>query len=230
MLNPSPQPIKADANKLNNHFNSTAQRTLECSPVDIENLFKLVEDLPQQENCFVLVPVSYKEILEELKSLRSDCSTGPDQIPAKFIRPVAEHLASPICHIINSCIAKSTFPLQWKTARISPIPKINDPSSNDDYRLVSILPVLSKVFERVVMKQIVSFIDREQLLYERVCGYRKGHSTVTALLGLKDMIMQAMSKGEVTLMVRADFSKAFDTIDYKTDTQDECTSILQLFS
>ena len=66
------------------------------------------------------------------------------------------------------------------------------------------------------MKQIVSFIDKEQLLYERVCGYRKGHSTVTALLGMKDMIMQAMGKGEVTLMVLADFSKAFDTIDYKT--------------
>ena len=86
----------------------------------------------------------------------------------------------------------------------------------NDYRPVSILPVMSKIFERVVMKQIVSFIDKEQLLYERVCGYRKGHSTVTALLGIKDMIMQAMGKGEITLMVLADFSKAFDTIDYKT--------------
>ena len=66
------------------------------------------------------------------------------------------------------------------------------------------------------MKQIVSFIDREKHLFERACGYRKGHSTVTALLGMKDMIMQAMSKGDVTLMVLADFSRAFDTIDYKT--------------
>ena len=66
------------------------------------------------------------------------------------------------------------------------------------------------------MKQIVSFIDREQLLFERVCGYRKGPSTVTAILGMKDMIMQAMSKGDVTLMVLADFSRAFDTIDNKT--------------
>ena len=66
------------------------------------------------------------------------------------------------------------------------------------------------------MKQNMGFIDKEQLLYEKVCGHRKGHSTVTALLGMKDMIMQAMGKGEVTLMVLADFSKAFDTIDYKT--------------
>ena len=88
--------------------------------------------------------------------------------------------------------------------------RVNDPRNIDDYRPVSILPVLSKVFERVFMKQIVSFIDREQLLYERVCWYRKGHSTVTALLGMNGMIMQAMSKREVTLMVLADFSKAFE--------------------
>ena len=70
------------------------------------------------------------------------------------------------------------------------------------------------------MKRIVSFIDREQLVFER-----RDHSTVTAILGMKDMIMQAMSKhaskmqaskGDVTLMVLADFSRAFDNIICKT--------------
>ena len=56
----------------------------------------------------------------------------------------------------------------------------------------------------------------EKDLNEKVCEYRKGHSTVTTLLGIKDMIVQAMGRGEITLMVLADFSKAFDTIDYKT--------------
>ena len=59
-------------------------------------------------------------------------------------------------------------------------------------------------------------IDKEQLLCERVCGYRKGHSTVTTLLGIKDMIRQAMTRSEVTLMILAHLSKVFDTIDYKT--------------
>ena len=66
------------------------------------------------------------------------------------------------------------------------------------------------------MKQTGNFIDKEQLLYESVCGYRKGHFTVTALLGIKDMITQAIGKNEFTLMVFTDFSKTFDTIDYKT--------------
>lgn len=118
-------------------INSTTQTTLECSPANIENLFELVDDLPRQDNSFVLGPVSYNEILTKLKSLRSDYSTGPDQIPTKLIKPVAEYLASPICHIMKSCIAKSTFPSQWKIARISSIPKTKDSKSMNDYMPVS---------------------------------------------------------------------------------------------
>ena len=73
-----------------------------------------------------------------------------------------------------------------------------------------------KIFERLVLNQIVAFIEKEQILNEKVCGFRKGHSTVTAFLGIRDMIVQAMGRGEITFMVLADFSKAFDTIDYKT--------------
>lgn len=216
VLSPSPRLIKANVNDLNKHFNSTAERILECSPSNMEDLFKTVEGLQCQDNSFTLALVTYNEVLNAIKSLRNDCSTGPDQIPTKFIKPIAEFLASPLCHIINTCIQTSAFPTKWKTARISPIPKVDDQRANDDYRPVSILPVLSKIFERLVMNQIVDFIEKEQILNEKVCGYRKGHSTVTALLGIKDMIVQAMGRGEITLMVLADFSKAFDTIDYKT--------------
>ena len=76
-----------------------------------------------------------------------------------------------MCHIINSCIAKSTFPPQWKTTRT--IPKINNPKSSDNYRPVSILPVLSKIIERVDMKQIISFIDKEQLCMKYYVGTEK---------------------------------------------------------
>ena len=157
---------------------------------------------------------TYNEVLNAIKSLRNDCSTGPFQIPTKFIKPIDEFLASPLCHIINTCSHMSAFQTKLKTARISPIPKVDDPRANDDYRPVSILPVLLKIFERLVMNQIVDFIQKDKILNEKVCGYRKGHSTVTALLGIKDMIVQALGRDEITLTVLADFSKAFDTIDY----------------
>ena len=83
-------------------------------------------------------------------------------------------------------------------------------------RPISILPVLSKVFERLVHQQVLPFIDSHNLLKDNISGFRKGHSTTSVLLRIKDDIIKAMKRGEITLMVLDDFSKAFDTIKYKT--------------
>ena len=132
-----------------------------------------------------------------------------------FIKLVAEHLASLLTHILNTCILKQTFPSSWKLARISPIPNVNDPKCNDDYRPISILPVLSKIYE-LIFSQITDFLSNEVILHQDIIAYRKGHSTTTALLAMQDDIRNAMKRGEITLAVIADFSKAFDTVAYKT--------------
>ena len=81
--------------------------------------------------------------------------------------------------------------------------------------LISILPVLSKVFEKLVAGQMSEFAEMAALLPDRISGFRKGHSTTSVLLGIRDDIRHAMKKGEITLIVLADFSKAFDTICFK---------------
>ena len=86
-------------------------------------------------------------------------------------------------------------------------------SGYDDYRPIAILPVLSKVFENLVLQQMQEFIYNHRLLHDTQSGFRKGHSTTTALLKFKDDISKAMKKGEITLAVFADFSKAFNTVD-----------------
>ena len=103
----------------------------------------------------------------------------------------------------------------WKTARVSPIPKVDNPLSEKDYRPVSILPSLSKIFERLVFNQILVFIEKPALLASSISGYRRGHSTTTVLMGIRDDIIRATKKGEVTLMVCSDYSKAFHTAQFK---------------
>ena len=152
--------------------------------------------------------------MNEIKHLRSGCSTGPDNIPCKFIKFVANHLASP--DIINNCIAKQIFPSLWKTARISPIPKVDDPRENDDYRPISILCVLSKVYERLALHQMADFLGNNAIFNPNNSAYRRGHSTTTTMLAIRDDILRAMKRGEVTVAVLADFSKAFDTVAYQT--------------
>ena len=106
----------------------------------------------------------------------------------------------------------STFPHQWKTARVVPISKDNYPSDTTDYRPISILPALSKIAERLILKQLLSHIEEQLLLKSTVTGYRKGNSTGITLLKFKDDIKKAMKSGEVTLATLVYFSKAFDTI------------------
>ena len=106
--------------------------------------------------------VTPNQLVKEMRNLRSDCSTGVDQIPVRFIKLVATDLASPLTHIINACIDSSMVPSLWKIARISPIPKVDRPVM-ENYRPVSILPTLSKVFERIMLKQLIKFIEEVSL-------------------------------------------------------------------
>ena len=161
-----------------------------------------------------LSPVTSENVLQVIKNLRSDCSTGLDQIPTCFIKMVAECLAVPLTSIINNCIAKAYFPKQWKIARVSPVPTIDSPVPKDQLRPISVLPVLSKVFKKLVAIQMTNYVDHAHLLYDCISAFRKGHSTTTALMGVRGNIGYAMKTKEVTLMVLADFSKAFDTISF----------------
>ena len=101
-------------------------------------------------------------------------------------------------------------------ARVSPIPKVVNSTSMNELWPILILLILSKVSEKAVGIQMMSFAERASLFHEGLSSFRKGHSTTTALLGMRDDIRKAMDKGEVTLMVMADFSKAFDTICFRT--------------
>ena len=85
-----------------------------------------------------------------------------------------------------------------------------------EYRPISILPILSKVFKRVILQQLSDHIESKSIYLKHQSGFRKSHSTLTVLLKLKDDIKRAMNRSEVTLAIFADFSKAFDTVDYKT--------------
>ena len=130
VLNPNPKPIRVNPNELNTFFTTTAERTLGKAAVDkTSDLLTLVNSLPDhRDTCtFKLREITQAEVLREIKQIRMDCSTGPDQLPVKFLKPVAEFLAAPLTHIINSCIRSSYFPEAWKIARISPIPKIEQP-------------------------------------------------------------------------------------------------------
>ena len=128
---------------------------------------------------------------------------------------VADYLGSPLTDVINTCIKNLHFPSAWKLARICAIPKGNQIKSEKDLRPISILPVLSKVYERLIFRQLSDFIDKNNVLNSKISVYRKGQSTTTVLQAIRDDIVKAMKRSEVTMMILADFSKALDTIFFR---------------
>ena len=220
IIKPNPKPVRLNMNKLNKHFASTTKRTTGITETySRDDLFSFVDTLETEsieEEPFTRHLVTHIEVLNEILKFRSDTSTGPDLIPVKFIKPVAKYITSPLTHIINSFIKTNSFSDVWKLARISPIPKTDNPVNEHDMRPISILPALSTVYERLVHHQVIEYINSRDLLKDNISGFRKGHSTTTALLGIRDDIIRVMKRGEITLMIMADFSKAFDTIKYKT--------------
>ena len=122
-----------------------------------------------------------------------------------FIKPVVEFFVSSLTFVINNYIAANNFPNAWKTARSSPIPKITQPVELKDYRPVSILPVLSKVYEKLVLLQLAVFIERESVYHQYQSGYRNNHSTATLLVKLHDDIKKAMKSSEVTIVIFTDY-------------------------
>ena len=132
-----------------------------------------------------------------------------------MLNPVDDFLASPLTNVINTAIEKHEFPTAWKTARICAIPKRNQVTSEQDLRPISILPTLSKVYDRLIFRQMTIFIEEEMLMESNISAYRKGQSTIHVLQAIRDDIIKAMQRGEVTMMILADFSKALDTIKFQ---------------
>ena len=118
--------------------------------------------------------------------------------------------------IINNYIVRSTFPGIWKIARISPVPKILNPAQLKDYGIISILQILSKICKKLVLQQMTEFIEKRLIYSNHQSGYSKNHSTATLLMKLYDDIKTSMNKSEITIDIFADYSKAFDTIDFYT--------------
>ncbi|XP_028172352.1 uncharacterized protein LOC114361498 [Ostrinia furnacalis] len=118
-----------------------------------------------------------------------------------------------IATIINCSLQQGVFPDDWKVAAVTPLPKTNRPASLQDLRPVSILPCLSKVLEKIVCKQLTTYLERHNILPELQSGFRGGHSTAAALADVVDNLLAAQDRGMVSALLLLDFSRAFDSIN-----------------
>ena len=154
------------------------------------------------------------ELVEIINSFSNGVAVGYDNLDAFVIKQVIDLIVKPFTHIVNLSISSGIFPDLLKIARVVPIFKSGDRKLISNYRPVSILPIFSKVLERVIYNRLMSYVDKLHILSENQFGFRRNHSTYLALLQLYNKISSAIDQNEFTIWVFLDLSKAFDTVDH----------------
>ncbi|KAK6165112.1 hypothetical protein SNE40_023671 [Patella caerulea] len=142
-------------------------------------------------------------------------ATGIDSIGPKILRMSTDYIFESLTYIINLCISKDIFPEQLKFAKLIPIHKKEDKDLPNNYRPISVLPTISKIFEKHISSQITEYFEKNKLFYEFQSGFRKNHSCSTALLRITDIWLREIDSSNMTGVVYLDLSKAFDLIDHR---------------
>ena len=166
------------------------------------------------EDMFSLANATVGQVSNILHSMSSSRATGLDEIPAKYLKDGSSVISKLLTHIINLSITTGSIPDDLKMARIVPLYKKNSQTNVGNYRPISVLSVLSKVFEKVVFMQLSDYLSENRLLYEFQSGFRSSYSTDKCLIHLTDYIKLENDKGNFTGMVLLDLQKAFDTVDH----------------
>ena len=160
-----------------------------------------------------LKPATDDELSKIIRSLNIS-SPGYDAIHSKIIKSTFNCYLPALTHLVNQSLTEGTFPNELKIAKIIPLFKSGDHSSISNYRPISVLPFISKIYEKIIYNRILNFLSQHKILYDYQFGFRNGLNTTLALVTLIDKLKTASSDGLYTIGVFLDYSKAFDTVNH----------------
>ena len=154
-----------------------------------------------------------EKISNTLKSLKNG-ATGYDEINASLLKHISSVIIEPLKYLSKFSLSEGVFPTELKLANVIPLYKSGDAFVFNNYRPVSLLCVISKVFERIMYNRLIDFLETYAILNNSQFGFRKMHSTYMALMTLMNRLVTSFENNEYVLGLYLDFSKAFDTVDH----------------
>jgi len=183
---------------------------------------ELASNLPQsKDTCNVMEQgenwsfkkITELELVKVIGSMKSKNSCGPDLLSNRMIKAEKYRFAKILKPLINDSIEQGVFPECLKSAIVIPIYKKGNTKDMNNYRPISLLSVLSKVFEKVINKQLTDIVENG-FIDDNQFGFRKAHSTEDALLKFADTVQKELSNKKHVVSVFVDVSKAFDSCDH----------------
>ena len=166
------------------------------------------------EQSLLLYKIDINEIKNAISNLKNSNSSSHDEITSKFVKISTPILIPALEKVFNLSISTGLYPSKLKIAKVIPIYKKGDSKSLNNYRPISILSTINKIFEKILHARLIKYIDSFNILYKYQFGFRKNHSTEHALIEIVDQIRLSIDQKQLTCGIFIDLSKAFDTVDH----------------
>lgn len=152
-------------------------------------------------------------ILKYLSKLEEKSSPGISGIPVKLLKACAPLLSNFLCELFNDCVQSKCFPNEFKFAVVTPLFKNKGEATDmNNYRGISVLPPICKVFEKILAEQIRIYFSTNKLFFSGQHGFREFHSCESALHEIVSTCLKNIDKNQINLLLFIDFKKAFDLV------------------
>ena len=206
----SPEDIAEGFNEYFSNIGPDLASKIDYSNSNFETYVKIA-----QSEFAAFQPVTVSHVSHLLHGLSNNKATGIDKISSKIIKLAAPVISDSLTLIFNQAITLSSFPDEWKVARVMPLYKNGQRSIPGNYRPISVLPAISKIMERILYDQLYNYLTKFELLSDSQFGFRKFHSTASALLDCTNDWYVNLDRKMFNLVVLIDLKKAFHTVDHQ---------------
>lgn len=190
----------------------------------VEDLVKTHQKIPDNElknvgtrnvDSMFCEKITEVEVLNTILDLRNTSSVGTDNISTSFLKNNVQILAGPLSAIFNKSIEEGIFPVHFKTAIVIPLFKSGEKYKLTNYRPISLLSVISKVFEKLMHKRLTDFLCKQNFFSENQYGFLPRKSVDLALTNHIAEIVKGVEKVDETIAIYCDIKKAFDSVSHE---------------
>lgn len=200
------------SSKFNDYFTTVANEiTSKINPYDKDPL----ETVHESNATLTFHPIDRNYVIDIVKKMDPKSSQDFMGMSNYFLKKIINCIATPLTHIINLSLLTGEVPSKMKLAKVIPIFKAGDVTLPNNFRPISLLPILSKIIEKVVANQLLSFLNENELLYKHQYGFQARKSTIHPILQLINEIGRAKNNNLFSIGVFCDITKGFDTVSHE---------------
>ena len=200
------------ANILNTQFQSVFTKII---PLKLCHLIEFILPMSLPFPTMPEITISVNGVAKQLSKLNPGKAAGPDGLTSRILKELHTEIAPILADIYNASLSEGVVPTDWKNAFVTPVYKKGPKSKAENYRPISLTCICCKVLEHIITSNIMSHLDKNNILFHNQHGFRSRVSCETQLIQFTQDLYDTLNQGGQTDVIVMDFSKAFDKVDHQ---------------